>query len=116
MHFAMQIPAIGQQLYTNKSWCILTIRSELFLVGGLGVGLGVINMALPAGIGALATRRFIAQACLTAGGTCSATSAGMIPWDCRNAETPIRRLQLPSRFGHTSGSVSEHEGDVGPVT
>jgi len=79
MHFGLQNPATGQQLIVNESWFVLTIRSELSVICGLGVGLGVISMELTAGMGALATRRFIAQARLTASGICNASSAGMMP-------------------------------------
>lgn len=116
MDFAMQNPAINQQLSTNNSRCTLTICSELSFICGLGVGLGVINEKLPAGRGALATRRFTVNALLTVGGICSASTVGMIPCESMKSETSVRRLQLESRFGHTSGSVSEHKGDIGPVT
>lgn len=85
MHFAAQNPATSQQLIANESWFGLTIRSEFSVICGLGVGLGVISMELPAGTGALATRRFIAQARLTASGICSASSAGMMPWESKNS-------------------------------
>lgn len=85
MHFAMQNPAIDQRLSTNNSRCVLTICSELSPVSGLGVGLELLD-----GRGALATRRFIAQALLTAGGICSVSFTGMIPWESKNSETLIR--------------------------
>lgn len=100
----------------ERSWCVLTVPSEPSVICGLGVGLGVINVELPDGMGALTTRRFIAQDFRTAAGICSASSVDMIPWECKNSETLIRRLLLPFRFRHTSGSVSEHKGDVGSVT
>ena len=96
----------------REYWCALTIHSKFLFIGGLGVGLGVISIELPAWSGILATWWFNVQACQTANGIWSTSSMGMTPCKSKNPVTPVRTLWLPLCFRHTLGSVLEHKGDI----
>lgn len=100
----------------HEHWCALTIHSKFLFIGGLGVGLGVISIELPAWSGILATWWFNVQACQTTNGIWSTSSMGMTPCKSKNPVTPVRTLWLPLCFRHTLGSVLEHKGDIWPFT